>query len=79
MPERNRAASAFSRRTCAGRGTWWLVDEDTEAAAWHQVEQEQREREERCRRLQRELIDETKVFEENNRSFWQRIRSIERA
>lgn len=55
------------------------MDEDTEAAAWHQVEQEQREREERCRRLQRELIDETKVFEENNRSFWQRIRSIERA
>ena len=55
------------------------MDEDTEAAAWHQTELEQREREERCRQLQRELIDERQIFEENNRSFWQRIRSIERA
>lgn len=51
------------------------MDEDTEAAAWHQFSQEEREREERCRQLQRELIDETKVFDENNRAFWQRNRS----
>lgn len=52
-----------------------VMDEDTEAAAWHQISQEEREREERCRQLQRELIDETKVFDENNRAFWQRTRS----
>lgn len=56
------------------------MDEDDQAAAEaHQQQLEQREREEHCRQLQHELIDETKIFEENNRSFWQRIRSIERA
>lgn len=52
------------------------MDEDAEAAAWHQVELEQREREERCRRLQHELIDETKIFNEDSEAFRQRIRSI---
>lgn len=54
------------------------MDEDTEAAAWHQVEQEQREREERCRRLQRELIDGTKVLEEWMNASRGRIREQER-
>ena len=56
-----------------------MDDDDQMAAEAHQQELEAREREERCRRLQRELIDETKIFDEHNKAFWQRIRSIERA
>lgn len=49
------------------------VDEDDEMAALAH----QQELEERCRQLQKELNDETKVFEETNKQFWDNLRTYE--
>ena len=47
------------------------MDEDDQMAAEaHQQELEAQERETRCRRLQKELTDETKLFEESAQAFW---------
>ena len=53
------------------------MDEDDQSAAEaYQMELEQREREERCRRLQVELRDETRLFEHETNEHHERVRRL---
>jgi hypothetical protein len=51
-------------------------DDDQSAAEAHQQELEQRELEERCRRLRIELRDETRLFERETNEHHERVRRL---
>lgn len=54
------------------------MDEDDESAALaHQQELELQERMQRCRQLTKELNDETKLFNESTRTFWDNLKRYE--
>lgn len=53
-----------------------MDDDDQSAAEAHQQELEHQELEERCRRLQKELRDEMRIFERETTEHHERVRRL---